>query len=77
MDELLHGELIPEYKPPKTPEGNKSKHHFVEPPEIEEGNFGTLGQLTQWAIENNVPLHAEIVYAGCGSHRIAFEWEDE
>lgn len=36
--------------------------------------FGQIGDLVLWMREHGVPWNAEIVYAGCGSHNIAFEW---
>lgn len=41
------------------------------------GDFGTVAQLQEWADMHDIPRTAVIVYAGCGSHNIAFEWEVE
>lgn len=42
-----------------------------------EGSFGTLLEIAEWMGKNGVPLEAKVVYAGCGSHQIAFEWYEE
>lgn len=39
-------------------------------------DFGTIADIILWMAYHEVPLTAKIVYAGCGSHNIGFEWED-
>lgn len=40
-----------------------------------ESGFGSIVEILNFMRKNNIPLCAQVVYAGCGSHNIAFEWE--
>ena len=39
------------------------------------GHFGTIAQIQEWMKANGVQEDAVMVYDGCGSHNIAFEWQ--
>ena len=45
-------------------------------PEDSHGSFGSLMQLVMFMGTEKIPIEAEIRYAGCGSHRIEFFWEE-
>lgn len=40
------------------------------------GGFGTIVDLMSFMIDNDIPMNAAIEYAGCGTHRIEFVWEE-
>lgn len=48
------------------------EHEYIS--EKEHG-FGTLVDIAAYMGKHGIPADAQIVYAGCGSHSIAFEWE--
>lgn len=39
-------------------------------------SFGKLVEMAYWMGQNDIPIDATVVYDGCGSHNIAFEWDD-
>ncbi len=48
---------------------------FKDPPD--RPGFGTIADIAWFMVENGIPANAEIVYDGCGTHNIAFEWTTE
>jgi guanylate kinase len=51
----------------------REEHYKTYNPE-REYFFGTIAQIQEWMKENNVPEYAQVVYNGCGTHQIGFEW---
>jgi hypothetical protein len=41
------------------------------------GDNMTVAELIKLMADNNIPLNAVIVYAGCGTHQAALSWEPQ
>lgn len=37
-------------------------------------SFGTVHELLDFMKENEIPMHAHIMYMGCGSHTVGLGW---
>lgn len=55
----------------------RTKITEYELPDEDRNSFGTTTQIAKWMNDKGIPPDAEIIYAGCGSHNIAFKYEVE
>jgi hypothetical protein len=52
----------------------REKHYKTFERIDDEAGFGTIAQIQEWMHKNGVPDYAVVVYDGCGTHNIGFEW---